>query len=94
MGQQITLAHIQNHQYQPSPQQVEAFKNLLRDHVRAQWKKDKINRINVTNIALLPKHWSNIRIVFEPNGRVDYIAGQDYDWEIRQVVDGYLGKKP
>lgn len=94
MGQQITLADVQAYRFKPSPQHVESFKQLLRNHVRAQWKKDRINRINVNNIALLPKHWSNQRIILQPDGSVDYIAGQDYNWEIRQVIDGYLGKKP
>lgn len=62
-----------------------SLKALILNGVRASWKKTAIN--NLTLNSLYNKAPKSIyeRVIFHPDGRCEYVAGQDYSSEIRAL---------
>lgn len=78
------------------PKHLEMLKQQLLSCVRAEWKKKRIRELTPEKILSLPNHWCFSRICYlrDPNSTHwgGYIAGQDYRFEMRQVVDVFVGR--
>lgn len=96
-GMHYTLEEVRRGQAQLYPQHLEIIKRELLNYVRADWKKQRIMRLNVHTIMNLPPHWCFARFVFSKDGSVNggqgYVVGQDYNSEMKEVTDAFVGKR-
>lgn len=94
MEQYRTLEDFRQGRAELNELHLQNLKVIIGENIRAQWKKDRIQNLSLHDLKFVKPHWSFVRIVFYSNGRCDYIAGQDYTSEIKEVLTAIIGKKP
>lgn len=72
---------------------LNSLRNVIGRSIRADWKKIRIENLTLVTLLKVPPHWSFRRIIFYPDGRCEYVAGQDYDSEIKEVQTAIIGKR-
>lgn len=89
----ITLQEVILGRFQINSAQFEALRQLLAHNLRAEWKKNRVRNLTFDQLRATPQHWSFARVAFYPNGKVEYIPGQDYNSEFREFQSAIIGKQ-
>lgn len=89
----VTIQDIVNGRVTIAPVQWNRFKSLLTKGMRSPQRISAISNMSVHDVVrVYPKvaHWSYPRFAFHQSGKVQYIAGQDEDYEMREIRKHFL----
>lgn len=94
--QQPTHINLRDAVYRKAPltqEHLNSFKSLFLKGMRSRRRMYQIERLDFESLAEFEGKWWATRIIFYPDGRCGYVAGQDYPAEITMIRNDIVGFK-